>query len=173
MNPVLVKNIVRFITIFLVQVLVLKRVDLSIGTFNYIHIIIYPLIILLLPIRTSRAVILVLSFILGIMIDLFYNSPGIHASAMVFTGFLRGIVLSILEPYEGYNTDDSPTLDTLGIGWFLSYFSILLFAHCFWYFSVEAFSFIYFFDIALNTIFTFIPSILLILVLQLLFKPKY
>jgi hypothetical protein len=173
MNPVVTKNIARFISIFLIQVLVLKRIDFSFGSFDYVHLLIYPLTILLLPIKTSRAIVLVIAFIIGILIDMFYNSPGVHASALVFTAFLRGFILNILEPYEGYNTDDSPTIETMGIGWFLSYFSILLFAHCLWYFSVDAFSFVYFFDIALSTIFTFIPSILLILVLQLLFKPKY
>ncbi len=173
MNPVLIKNILRFIGILLIQTLVLARVDLSIGSFAFIHLIIYPYVIFLLPFKTSRVLLLLLSLIVGLFIDMFYNSPGVHASAMVLSGYLRGYVLDALEPYEGYNSADSPTLATMGIGWFMSYTSILLFFHLFMYFSVEAFSFVYLFDIVLNTIFSFIPSIILILLLQLLFKSKY
>lgn len=173
MNPVVVKNILRFAGILLMQALILSRVDLAIGSFAFIHLIIYPYVIFLLPFKTPQALILILSLVVGLFLDMFYNSPGVHSAAMVLSGYLRQFILNALEPYEGYNAADSPTLGTMGFGWFMTYMSILFFIHLLMYFSVDAFSFVYLFDIVLNTIFSFIPSIVLILLLQLLFKSKY
>lgn len=173
MNPVIVQNIIRAFAIFLLQTVVLNRVDLTIGSFSFIHILIYPYLIILLPIRTPRPLMMIIGFIFGLCLDMFYNSPGVHAAALVFTAYIRAYILKFLEPYEGYNATDSPTLYTLGLGWFMGYSSIILILHLFFYFSIEAFSFVYFFDIVLNTIFSFIPSIVLIIVFQLLFKSKY
>lgn len=112
---------------------------------------------------------LLLSFLIGIVVDGFYNSPGVHASAAVLIGYLRSFILNLLEPYEGYNIDDSPNLATMGIGWFMSYVSVSMLIFLFTYFSVEAFSFVYIFDIILDTIFSLIVSFIMIIVSQYVF----
>ncbi len=173
MSPVLIRNIIRFASILTIQVLGLSRIDLTSGDFSYVHLLIYPYALLLLPINTNKVFSLVIALFTGLFVDMFYNSPGVHASALVFTMYMRSMVINFLEPYEGYNTGVSPTMTNLGFSWFVSYISILLFGHLLFYFSIEAFSFIYFFDILLNTIFSFIPSMILILLLQILFKPKH
>ena len=61
----------------------------------------------------------------------------------------------------------------MGLVWFMSFVSLLLLLHCFFYFSVEAFSFVYFFHIFMNTIFSFITSMAVIVLFQLIFRPKY
>jgi len=172
MNNLIVVNIVRFILLAFAQVLIFKRIAFNWEDFAFIHFLVYPLFILLLPTKLSRPLVIFLGFLIGIFIDFFYDSPGIHASAGVFTGYIRGIVLDFLEPYEGYNTNDSPTIERMGISWFMPYASILLGLHLFYYFSVEAFSFVYFFEIVLNTIFSFIASFILMMLLLLIFRPK-
>jgi len=114
-----------------------------------------------------------IGFILGMSIDVFYNSPGIHASACVFTAYIRTWILTLLEPYEGYSTNVSPTIKNFGLPWFLSYASILLGLHLLFYFSVEAFSFVFIFEIVMNTIFSLIASLLLTVLIMLIFNPKY
>lgn len=169
---VILSNVWRFIFIFLFQILICVRIDLTYGNFNYIHLIVYPLAIIMLPLKTPKALVLVIAFFYGLLIDNFYNSPGVHAAAMVFTAYIKGLILKFLEPFEGYSADDYPTVRKMGLTWYMSFVSILLFIHCFFYFSVEAFSFIYFFDIIMNTIFSFIPSFSIILLIQLIFRPK-
>jgi rod shape-determining protein MreD len=164
---------VRVILHFLLQILVMKRIDLTIGEFNYIHILTYPMAILLFPLNTPRAIILIIAFIMGIGLDSFYNSPGVHAGALTFTAYFRSFIFSILEPYEGYSTDLSPTLSKMGFPWFLSYLSIAFFSHCFVYFSLESFSFVFIFTILLNTVFSFIFSLLIVLIIHFIFKPKF
>jgi hypothetical protein len=172
MNSVVVKNIIRFFMLAIVQVLIFKRVAFNWEDFAFIHFLIYPLFIILLPTKMPRPVVIFLGFLIGIFVDIFYDSPGIHASAGVFTGYVRGLILDLLEPYEGYNVNDSPTIETMGITWFISYASILLGVHLLYYFSVEAFSFVYIFEIIMNTIFSFIASFIILMLFLLIFRPK-
>jgi hypothetical protein len=168
----LIRNILRAIFILLLQVLVLKRIDFSAYEFYYVHIIVYPLIVILLPIKIPNALVVFIAFCLGLFVDIFYDSPGVHTSAIVFIGFIRSYLLKILEPYEGYNVDMSPTLKTMGLSWFLTYASILLLAYMLFYFSVEAFSFLFFTDIMLRTIFSFISSLIILFLYMIIANPK-
>ena len=172
MNRDVVVSIVRFIVIVLVQVLILKRINFGWENFNYISILIYPLFLFLLPLRTSRPALLFIGFILGITVDIFYDSMGVHAAASVFTAYIRPILLKFLEPRGGFPVNASPTKHAFGSNWFLLYSGILLLAHLLFYFSVEVFTFVYFFEILLKTIFSFIFSFIVMVLTVFLFNPK-
>jgi hypothetical protein len=171
-SGVIYANVWRFILFFLLQVVICIRVDLSYGSFNFIHLLLYPIAIFMLPMKTPKALVLILAFVYGLCIDVFYNTPGVHAAALVFSSYIKTLILRFLEPFEGYNIDDYPTIQKMGIGWYISFISILMLIHCFTYFSIDAFSFVYFFEIVMNTIFTFIASVSIILLIQLIFRPK-
>ncbi len=173
MNNVLLTNSFRFIVLALVQVFILRNVVATGGAFwaNF-QLIIYPVFVMLLPFRTPRVLILGLAFGMGLFVDAFYNSLGIHASACVFMAYLRFFVLDWLEPKGGYNNDYSPTKQRLGLGWFMGYSAILLFGYLLWYFSVEAFTFVFWKDILAKTSGSFIISYIIILIMQFIFNPK-
>lgn len=172
MSNVVFTNIIRFIAFVLIQVLILKDINIGGQSFNYIHIIIYPLFLILLPLRTPHSVLVLLGFLLGIFIDAFYHSYGIHASACVFIGYIRPYVLALFSPKGGYNPNYSPTSHRFGFNWFLGYAGTMLFLHLFFYFSVDAFTFYYIGEIAIRTISSFIVSLVIILIYQLIFNPK-
>jgi len=167
MNEV-VKYGIRFLVIFLFQVLILKRVDINPGDSSYIHLIIYPLFIFILPISTPKSLVVALGFFMGLMIDMFYDSPGVHASALCFTAFIRSFVLRILESADGYTTSTIPSMKDFGISGFIIYASILLGLHLIFYFSIEAFSFVFLGEILLRTIASFIVSIILLILIQII-----
>lgn len=173
MNNIITTNIFRFIFIFFIQIWIFKHITFSLGGFAFIHFLIYPVAILLLPVKTPRSILLCLAFLLGILMDVFYDSLGVHAAAMVFTAYIRNTIIAFLEPFEGYNINDIPTIKQMGSAWFVSYLSIALLIHIFLYFSFEAFSFVFFFEIFLNTIFSFIVSFIVILIAQFIFRTKY
>lgn len=172
MNKAVVNNAVRFIVSLVLQVFIFKYISLSWGDFDYIHFVIYPIFILLLPLNTPKVFAIFLAFLLGFSVDVFYDSLGVHASAAVLIAYIRPLILRILEPHQGYNIVISPSKFNLGFNWFFTYAAILLFVYLFVYFSVEAFSFVYIFDILLRTIFSFIFSFLVILLHQLIFKTR-
>jgi len=162
----------RFLVLLLAQVLIFKQVQFSEDGWRYLHIFIYPLFTLLLPVKLQNSVVLILSFLMGFLVDWFYDSPGVHAGALVLTAYVRPFVLRVLEPYEGYNMNEVPDLKKFGIGWFSSYLSILLLIHLFTYFSIEAFSYVFIFDILLSTMLTFVGSFIVILLVQYIFRGK-
>lgn len=171
MSNVVFSNILRFFGLVIVQVFILKKIALGGTDFNFVSLIIYPLFLMLLPLRTPHSILVLLGFVIGIVIDAFYGSYGVHASASVFVGFIRPIVLRILEPKGGYTQNTSPTKRRLGTSWFFIYSSIILFTHLFFYFSVEAFTFYYIGEIILKTVSSFILSIILIMLYQFIFDP--
>jgi hypothetical protein len=171
MNNVIVANVLRFFGLAILQGLVFKNVGTGWESFPYLHIIVFPVFILLLPLRTPRSLIILLSFLIGIFIDFLYDTMGVHASTAVFTGFIRPFVLSILEPRGGYNMNYSPTPERMSMGWFLRYASIMMLIHLFFYFSVEAFTFVYILNILAKTFFSFIVSMIFVIIYQLLFNP--
>lgn len=171
-SNIYIRNGLRFFGLLLLQVLVLKSLSPGWENFNYIQVLLYPLFILLLPLRVPHFVAVLLGFVMGLGIDLFYDSLGVHASAGTFTGFVRHYVLMLLQPRDGYNVNLSPTKANMGFQWFLLYASILLFVHLLWLFSVEAFTLYYWGEILLKTFSTYIVSMGLLLVYQFLFNPK-
>ena len=73
---------------------------------------------------------------------------------------------------EGYEKDGL-TAHGYGLPWFLSYIGIFMFICLFTLYSIEAFSFVYIKEIVLRTIFSFLASLFLIAIGQLIFNPKY
>jgi len=162
----------RFIFLVLLQVLIFKGIDLDANGFTYVSVFIYPIFLLILPIRTPTVLVVLLGFILGCSIDLFYDSPGVHAGASVFTAFIRSAVLSFMEPRGGYEVNASPTKASYGINFFFPYSAILMFVHLLVYFSLEIFTPVFFDEIFLRTIFSFLVSMIFVIMYIYLFNPK-
>ena len=81
-------------------------------------------------------IILLLAFFLGLTIDMFSGTLGMHAFSLVFMAFLRPFFLKNFPP----KTDkvNYPSLKENGFGWMLLYVSTMLFIHHFTYFFIEA-----------------------------------
>ncbi len=172
MNNVIFSNGLRFVVLVFVQVLLLQRISLGGENFNYVQVILYPIFLLLLPLRIPHPLLVFFGFLIGISIDIFYDSIGIHASASVFTAYIRPYVLASIAPRGGYNLNYSPNKHYFGINWFFIYACMMMFAHLFFYFSVEAFTFVYIVDIFISTVASFIVSLALVIIYQYLFDPK-
>jgi hypothetical protein len=169
MNTILVRNIFRFGLLFLLQVLVFKKVNFE--AFNYISIFVYPLAIMLLPMNSPTALNILIGFFYGLLIDNYYDSIGIHAATGVFVGFIRNWLLDSLEPSGGYKSDISPTKRQLGFNWFLTYSMAFMALFCLWYFSVEAYTFFYWKSILLKSFSTFMASMIFVMIYMFLFDP--
>lgn len=164
------RYIVWFVILIILQVTVFRNINFGWPNFNYIHIFVYPIFILMLPIRTPTTTIMGSAFLMGILVDVFYASPGVHTSALVFMAFIRPIMLNFMEPREGYTVDGMPTINEQGLSWYLIYSSVLLFLFLFFYFSVETFTFVYFLSIWLKTIFSLFFSYIFIIIHQVLLE---
>ena len=160
MIRIYLRSILRFFTLILLQVLLLDNIQMG----GYLSPYFYVIFILLLPFETPKWLLLSLAFIMGLSIDLFNGTPGMHAAASVFMAFLRPFTLKNFSPRDGYETGSFPRIHFYGIEWFAKYAIILVLSHHFFLFFIEAFRFSDIFftlgRIILNTILT---SILVVL----------
>jgi hypothetical protein len=146
----------------LLQALVFNQIEIGFG----IHLMVQPLFIMLLPFETGIFTLMILGFFLGLIIDIFSNTYGLHASSLLIMAYLRPIIFKFYGPREGYDPLKEPSIFDMGSRWFLFVFGYLLLIHHFWYFLVEIFLFDQFLLILQKTIFSVIISYLLCIVLQ-------
>ena len=157
----------------LLQVLVLKRIGLSTSwLWQYGDIFLYPVIVLLLPFRISRHYAILIGFVIGLIIDMFYDTIGVHAFALTATAYARGLLLAYLEQRGGYQLSMSPTIFSMGLNWVMTFTVFSLLIHTFLYFTAEIFTFVYIGQILLKTLITLILSMLVVMGYHLLFNPK-
>lgn len=165
-----IRYILSAILLVLFQGLVCKHIFLGTGSDTWLDVVIYPLAILILPVNTPAALVVSLSFFVGIGVDFFYDSPGVHTAALVLMGFLRAIFLEVLAPRTGYAVDDTPLRIRPTDYWYYSYAGILLLIHIFVYYLVLYFSLTFLLTILLKTILTFLLSMLLISIHAILWR---
>jgi hypothetical protein len=173
MNRDTIRHIFRAILILLIQVLVFKRIGLSNHwVWQHGHLFLYPVIILLLPFRMTRHYVIILGFFLGLLIDLFYDTIGVHAFALTGMAYARGLLLQWLEPRGGYQLAMSPTNHVMGVNWMMTYTAVSIFIFCFLYFIGEIFTFVFIGQILLRTVITFFLSMIVVMGYHFLFNPK-
>lgn len=137
MNSVLFKNILRFIILIFAQVFLLKNMVF----YNLNVPFLYILFILLLPFETPTWLLFVLSFLLGIIIDLFNDTLGLHAAACTVLALMRVFFINITVQKDNYDSDPEPTLGIMGFRWFFFYTVLLTLIHHFFLFNLEVFRF--------------------------------
>jgi len=140
MNVSLGTYIVRFIILMVIQMVVLHNALTGLTLGRYMSLFIYIAFVLLLPVRIRPVVLLMICFILGLVVDLFYHTPGVNASALVLMGFARIYVLKFMEPREKYDQLSKPSFSRYGFRWFLTYTFVLASIYCFSYSILESFT---------------------------------
>jgi len=166
MNNIILKNSIRFIILILVQTLVLNHINFL----GYINPYIYVLFIILFPIKNNRLFFIFISFLLGLIVDLFLDSGGIHAAACVTIAYIRPMVLKFVfgMTYEHQTIKFSST----EFGQRFSYFSMIIFIHHIILFSLEIFNSSKIILILKKTLFSSIFTIILCLLITILFSRK-
>lgn len=156
MNNIALNNVIRFIGLLFLQVFILNHVNI----FGYINPMVYIAWVFLYPVRKTRGLFLILSFLLGISVDFFSDSGGINAFAITFIAYFRlPILMAVLRKsdldYGQFN------LKTLSANKIILFISILTFIHHFIVFSIEYFSFGELLNIISSTVLTSIFTILI------------
>jgi len=152
-----------FIGIMAVQVLILNNLNLG----GYINPWLYVLFILVLPLEMPNWLLMITGFFTGLIIDIFLNTPGMHASATVFLAFLRPALLRFFGPHDGYESGSLPLPSHLGFGWFFKYTALAVFAHHLFLFTIEAFSLGNFFFTLQKSIFSSLATLITIFIVIL------
>jgi hypothetical protein len=118
-------SVIGFGVYALLQILLFQELVL----FRYAFCFVYVAYILLLPMETNSLTLMTLAFLMGVTVDVFYNSLGMHASALVVVAYLRNYWLGAITPQGGYDVGSAPTLTANGLQWFMVYAIPMVFVH--------------------------------------------
>ena len=166
MNSVLYSNILRYVLLVGIQVLILNNINFL----GYINPYVYILFIILFPIKNTRVFFLLLSFLMGLTIDIFSDSGGIHAAACVTIAYARPIFLKFCfgTIYEYQNIK----FDNVDFGSKLLYISLLTVTHHLILFSLEIFNISKVILTLQKTLFSSIFTIIFCLLLTVIFSRR-
>lgn len=147
---------ILFFLLLLLQVFVFNNI-LFLG---YINPYLYIIFVFLYPLKENRFSFLFYSFLLGLIIDFFSDSGGIHAFSILFIAYIRLFFIRLY--FKKITTDYAFfNLKSESFGKIFNYVVTLTVIHHFIYFSFANFSFQNFSNVLLNTLFSSIFTLLL------------
>jgi hypothetical protein len=165
MNRLNILQILSFFIYLLVQIVILRNAVLFHMAFCFLYI----AYLLLMPVDSTSLVLLGVGFLFGFIIDLFYDSLGLHAFACVFIMYVRNFWLNLITPQGGYDSNTTPSLAANGAQWFLVYSVPLIFMHHALLFYIEAGGFGMFWFTLWKVIFSTMFTTLVVVITQYLF----
>jgi len=166
MNSAILGNIARFILLLAAQVLIFNRIDL----FGFINPFPYILFIILYPVNGNKSGLLLASFFLGLMMDMFCNSGGVHAVACLILAYFRPSIFKfsfgLSYEYQTVKLNDVLTPERF------SFILIAVVLHHSILFILEVFKISFLFDILLRTIMSSIFTIITCVIIIYIIKPS-
>lgn len=132
----LLNRLVMFVALLLAQVLVLNHVWLM----NVATPLLYVYFAITFPRNTEKGEVLVWCFILGLLVDIFSNTPGLAAGSLTLIGMIQTYLVELFVPRDSAENLDVSAA-TLGWGKFSMLSSILILIYCLLFFILEAFNF--------------------------------
>jgi len=166
MNSTLLLNIARFLLLLAAQILIFNEMDF----YGYINPYPYILFILLYPVNGNKFGLLLASFFLGIVMDMFCDSGGVHAAACVILAYVRPTFFKfsfgVSYEYQTVRINDKLTPERF------SFLLISVFTHHIILFSLEIFKFSFILNILLRTLLSSVFTLILCIITIYLFKPS-
>ena len=166
MNSAVIMSFVRFFLLLTAQIVIFNNIDL----FGYINPFPYILFIILFPVNGNKQLLIVTSFLLGITMDLFSNSGGVHATASLILAYLRPSIFKfsfgLSYEYQTIKINDSLTPERF------SFLLLSVVIHQFTLFILEVFQISSLWDILIITIIGTLFTLLICIVLIYIFKPS-
>lgn len=145
--------------------MVLNQLNVS----SYVFPMIYPIVILSLPRRINKSILLLMAFGMGLVIDLFMNTGGANTIALLVLAYVRSSFLSSLGPMDMGSENIRPSITSLGLKNYLTYSLLLLLIHHLLFFYLEIFSFSQFLPTLLRAMISLFFSWILVIIYQYLF----
>ncbi len=157
-------NIGRFVLLVLLQVVVLNQINFL----GYVNPSLYILFLLVLPINYPSWQVILLGFLLGLSVDFFEDTGGIHAAACLVISYFRP---GLLRASYGLSYDyQTMKFHDTSIKERLTFVITMVFIHQLVLSLLVFFNFSHIILILKNTLFSGIFTVLLILVVTSLFR---
>lgn len=158
---VLFKRLFQVLVLAALQVLILNQIHLL----GYATPMPYVLFLVWLPLNSNRVGNLLWAFLLGLIIDVFSNTPGEASASMTLAALVQWPLLHASAPKDCVE-DMVPTYASMGRWNHSRYIIILTLVHHALFFLLESFSFFHYRDLLIS----FAASLALSVVLMLTFE---
>ena len=130
----------------------------------------YLLFIILFPVNGNKSALLAASFLLGIIMDLFSNSGGTHATACILLAYVRPTLFKfafgLSYEYQTIRLNDVLTLQRF------TFILLAVIIHHFTLFLLEAFQLSFILDTLLTALLSTLFTTLICIVIIYLIKPN-
>ena len=136
MTADILKRVLWFFLFVLAQVFVFGRIHL----FHYATPLFYVYFVALFPRNYPKWSILVWSFLLGLVIDTFSNTPGLSSFSLTLIAAIQPYVFEIFVSREAAENLE-PSAKAIGPLKYSAYISMLVFLYCVVFYTLEIFSF--------------------------------
>ncbi|NCC10866.1 MAG: rod shape-determining protein MreD [Bacteroidia bacterium] len=131
-----IHKVLWLIGLVLLQVLILNNIHIA----GYATPFLYIYLILKIETSISRNELMIWGFALGLLVDIFSNTPGMNAAATVLVAFLRPLLLRLFTPRDTFDAI-TPSFRSMGNTPFLKYLVSAIFIHTLVLLAIESFSF--------------------------------
>ena len=166
MNSALLVNIFRFVLLLSIQIIIFNNMNFL----GYISPFPYILFIILYPVNGNKSALVVTSFLLGIIMDLFSNSGGTHATACLVLAYFRPSIFKfafgLSYEYQTIKINDVLTPQRF------SFILLSVVIHHFTLFLLEAFQLSFIMDTLITTVLSTVFTILICTIIIYLIKPN-
>ena len=166
MSSLNISNIISFISLVVAQVLIFNNINFA-GTINPYP---YILFVLLYPANNNRTLFIFLSFLLGLVVDIFSDSGGVHAAACLTIAYIRPAILKFA--FGMIYEHQTIRFNNTEIGNRIIYFTILILTHHFLMFLLEIFNISRIIMVFQKTLFSSIFTLILCILISTLFSKK-
>lgn len=136
MSVDVLKRASLFVVFALAQTMILGRIHL----FGYATPLLYVYFVILFPRNYPKWGILLWSFALGLVIDIFSNTPGLAAASMTLIAAVQPYYLEMFVSREDFE-ELHPSMKNLGVVKYLYYSVVLTLLYCVVFFTLESFTF--------------------------------
>ena len=152
-----------FLGLAMLQVLVFNQMHI----WGYATPFLYIYFILKLNTRTSRNALMLWAFALGLVIDIFGNTPGMNAASVILLAFSRTSILRLVtlrDIDEGFR----PSVRSMGVSSFMRYVFLSCSLFCTVLFLIDTFSFYDFPVLLLKILSSIISTMLCVFCVEML-----
>ena len=162
MSADFLKRLGLFALFFLAQVLVFGRIHL----FHYATPLFYVYFVAMFPRNHEKWAILVWSFVLGLCVDIFSNTPGLAAASLTVIAAIQPYYLELYVPRDSAD-NLKPSMKTLGPVKFAYYIVPIVLVYCLLFYSMEMLTFFNAFYWLMCVVGSAIITLLLIFTLEI------
>ena len=166
MNSALLVNISRFIVLLALQIIIFNNMNFL----GYISPFPYILFIILYPVNGNKTALVVASFLLGLVMDMFNNSGGAHATACLVLAYFRPslfkFAFGLSYEYQTIKLNDVLTPERF------TFILLAILIHHLTLFLLETFQLTYILDTLTRTLLSTVFSIIICIIIIYLIKPN-